>query len=915
MAAFAQAKVLQNDGFLNEPIISFNNALLLARKLRDQNAEIQCLMALGILSWDKGDADLSTNYYAEALKIAQEKRFFKEAEICNIAISIHLLFKEAKKFRLNKNYAKAKDRYLSATNLARRINSVNHEVKCLRQMSSIYFYEFDLSRFCLINRYALTLAKKYNIIREEGYCSYNIALYYLRIGFFYESFNLFYRSLEIADKLKDFEDEIDCLNNLGFILCELGNYEYSLEYFKKALALITENNKMAEILNSIGISIKLNAAKKNNIVKYFEANYYYRKALGLAIENKNTFVEAIILNNIGSSYLAQNKINNALFYLKESLKRGKNEISLDYISDTMINIGDIYFDMHKYYEAEHYYKKAIKLLKNEKIPKVSWGAQYGLGRCFEKKNNINLAIYNYKKAIVAIETIDKNISLDIEKANVLKNKYIAYESLIKVLFCELKKDNNNPELINELLLYIEKAKAKSLFELYRKKTKIKYYSDLRKRYNDKEFDKNNRPIFTDETSKSLLDDYNKGINNYLCDTINSNNNQIEGNNSIALNKLYDLRYNLDTQTSIFVYSIGEEISLLAVIQKYGIDYYELPCRDEIEKSIKAYLKLVSSFSNKKYQGKKAAARILKEIFFPILANKLKDIKKIIIIPDGLLFYLPFEALAIENNNDNSGMFVIEKYDVSYSPSLLSIYVLAQKTKIRKNDISCLIIGDPDYLSFRSRSKNQYLNALIKKFESDGLSLNPLPYTKEEALAIKDVINSNRITMYLDHKACEENIKKTNLKNYDIIHFACHGFYDEEAPTRSGLILSINPASKEDGLLQVGEIYDLDLDADLVVLSACQTARGQIARGEGILGLTRTFFYSGAKTVVSTLWNIDDISTVVFMKYFYTYLSEGMGKSEALRSAKIKMINSQYSHPFYWAAFVLNGDYKSRFVVH
>ncbi len=96
MAAFAQAKVLQNDGFLNESIISFNNALLLARKLRDQNAEIQCLMALGILNWDKGDADLSTNYYTEALKIAQEKRFAKEAEICNIAISIHLLFKEAK---------------------------------------------------------------------------------------------------------------------------------------------------------------------------------------------------------------------------------------------------------------------------------------------------------------------------------------------------------------------------------------------------------------------------------------------------------------------------------------------------------------------------------------------------------------------------------------------------------------------------------------------------------------------------------------------------------------------------------------------------------------------------------------------------------------------------------------------------
>jgi CHAT domain-containing protein len=115
---------------------------------------------------------------------------------------------------------------------------------------------------------------------------------------------------------------------------------------------------------------------------------------------------------------------------------------------------------------------------------------------------------------------------------------------------------------------------------------------------------------------------------------------------------------------------------------------------------------------------------------------------------------------------------------------------------------------------------------------------------------------------------------------------------------------------EDGFLQVSEIYNLRLRSELVILSACQTARGRLENGEGILGLPRIFFYSGARSVLSTLWRIEDKSTARFMKYFYKYLTKGFDKSESLRLAKIKMIKSGYSHPFYWAGFVLNGEYSS-----
>jgi len=166
-----------------------------------------------------------------------------------------------------------------------------------------------------------------------------------------------------------------------------------------------------------------------------------------------------------------------------------------------------------------------------------------------------------------------------------------------------------------------------------------------------------------------------------------------------------------------------------------------------------------------------------------------------------------------------------------------------------------------------------------------------------------------VEIYLRDKAKEEAVKDNSLKNFQIIHFACHSFLDEKFPFRSALVLTLDNDPREDGFLQAREIFTLKLNADLIVLSACQTGKGRIERGEGIFVLPRIFFYSGARSVLSTLWTINDKSTSKFMEYFYGYLLQGKNKAEALRSAKLKMINTQYPHPFYWAPFILNGVYR------
>jgi CHAT domain-containing protein len=225
----------------------------------------------------------------------------------------------------------------------------------------------------------------------------------------------------------------------------------------------------------------------------------------------------------------------------------------------------------------------------------------------------------------------------------------------------------------------------------------------------------------------------------------------------------------------------------------------------------------------------------------------------------------------------------------------------------------LAFGNPSYMlrgSSKEKKPKTGIQILREMYLDQGFDFSPLPNAEREILEISSYFAENKRDIYLKDEAREERFKEAPLKDYEIIHFACHGFLAEEFPFRSALVLSLDDDPQEDGFLQVRELYNLRLKADLVVLSACQTGKGKLERGEGILGLPRVFFYAGARSVMLTLWRINDESTAKFMSLFYRYLSEGNDKAQALRLTKLEMINSKFSHPFYWAVFILNGDSKS-----
>jgi CHAT domain-containing protein len=281
----------------------------------------------------------------------------------------------------------------------------------------------------------------------------------------------------------------------------------------------------------------------------------------------------------------------------------------------------------------------------------------------------------------------------------------------------------------------------------------------------------------------------------------------------------------------------------------------------------------------------------------------EEVRNLIIVPDGPLHYLPFETL------DLSGKYLIEEFAVSYAPSAAVLAELGvrndQEAGQHRADIA--LFADPE-LNPAILSKNGanstggWMRAL---YVDEGLQISPIPSSAAEARAVARYAD-RASEIYTGEQASERRVKSERLDRFRIIHFATHGLVSRQSPARSALVLSSGEGG-EDGFLQAREIYNLRLASDLVVLSACQTARGRLLAGEGVEGLARAFLYAGARSVVASLWDVNDERATRFMESFYRYLSEGKSKSEALRAAKLDFLSHASAAPRDWAAFVLIGD--------
>ena len=379
---------------------------------------------------------------------------------------------------------------------------------------------------------------------------------------------------------------------------------------------------------------------------------------------------------------------------------------------------------------------------------------------------------------------------------------------------------------------------------------------------------------------------------------------------------------LDDETVLLEYKLGEKRSFVWFVTKNSIEISILPPRKEIEVKAKAFYDLV--VSNKKADEAKRlnASTDLANILFSPFAKKVSG-KRLAIVADGVLQYMPFSALRVLNADDKTSKVLADEHEIVVLPSASVLAQIRENpTNLEASKKLVAVFADPVFdkedsrIANNSEPKSNVQSVVLKRVLRDfefGEHLPRLLASRQEAGNIANLVSRDKAIVKTDFEANLENIEKADLSKYQVLHFATHGLLNTSNPELSGLVFSLfdkNGQAKE-GFLSLNKIYNLNLSSDMVVLSACQTALGKDVRGEGLIGLSRGFLYAGSKRIVASLWKVDDSATAEFMKHFYrNYLEKGLSASSALRQAKIEMKKiPRYKAPFYWSAFTLLGEWK------
>lgn len=335
-------------------------------------------------------------------------------------------------------------------------------------------------------------------------------------------------------------------------------------------------------------------------------------------------------------------------------------------------------------------------------------------------------------------------------------------------------------------------------------------------------------------------------------------------------------------------------------------------RGEIEREVESYHENIAIG---------ATGEALYKMLVRPLEGELEGTSTLIIVPDGDIAKIPFEALAteIDRKTLQAKHYLVERYVVKYVQSATALSLLRAYGREHKPSSGFIGFGDPvyDYESFAAGKPERGGQGITKgglvadlvrgEMERDATTLGRLVFSGDEVRETAGLFGTTPgvQTTFLRLQATEENVKGTDLTMYGYVLLSCHGVLGEKI---QGLVLSQTPGSKEDGLLTLGEIMNLDLNARLVVLSACETGRGRMVRGEGVVGLTRAVMYAGTPAVVVSLWSVSDEGTKELMvKFFANLVKNKMKPEDALRQAKLDMLKTKWHSPFYWAPFVLYGE--------
>lgn len=367
--------------------------------------------------------------------------------------------------------------------------------------------------------------------------------------------------------------------------------------------------------------------------------------------------------------------------------------------------------------------------------------------------------------------------------------------------------------------------------------------------------------------------------------------------------LAQFQQTLRPDEALLEYVLAEPNSFCLAVTQHDAAVIQLSAgRKRIETQVSDYLTNIGS--------KTKAAPVEAALYSLLLAPipKAFRLSNLIVVPDGQLNRLPFEAL-----RDSSGQYLVRSDVVSYAPSATTLYILRTQHRAATPRMAFLGVGGVPYQPATLEASTARIGDLFSSVlrgiaELAGVHPDNLPATRQEIIDASRALGQQRSVLLVGTDATKVAFEREPLSNFSIIHFAAHAISTPKFPERSALILGRTLHSKDDGLLQARDIAKLTLNADLVTLSACGTANGKLEGEEGVTSLVQAFLLAGAKSVLASVWKVDDASTAALMKQFYTEIAQGKDEATALRDAELHLLNQMDDPaPAYWAGFILTGD--------
>jgi CHAT domain-containing protein/predicted negative regulator of RcsB-dependent stress response len=791
---------------------------------------------------------------------------------------------------------------------------------------------------------AMPIIQSLGARREEAYSLNGIASVNLRLGLMQKALEAFNEALAIMREVKNRRDEAGVLQNIGLVYHTSGDFQKALEHYQQALEIAREVGdqfREAKLLNQLG-----------NLHRLLDepelANQRLQQSLVIARAINSRSVEADLLNSLGSFHASQGEYQRAIDYYQSALTIWQAIDNRAREAVTLNHLGEAWGALKEWPKALELFQRALPLSQATGDWSGAATALFGLARSQSAQGDLAQALIQIEAALNIVESVRGNASSEEMRASFLASKRQLYEFRLTLLM-QLHKQRPKDGFDAAALRASESARARTLVEiLSESRAEIRQGTNaellerehrLRQRINDKA--QQVARLHGNKQRGAQAEALNKEITALLIE-----HEQIQAQlrasspryaaltqpQPLSLNEIQQL---LDANTILLEYALGQERSYLWAVTPTSLESYELPARAAIQAAAKRAYELLLKSNQRVFraQSQLALAELSRTLLGPV-ANRLSN-HRLLVVSDGALQYIPFAALPkpeVSRRTMGAGQPLIANHEIVSLPSASIIPVLRQETQRRQHATQGVaVFADPVFRDDDQRvrqavaqnlksetwhaAKTQLgASMLVRSAGETGVGeLMRLPFTRQEAEAIAAASGAKDNFKALDFTASRATVTQAELSRYRILHFATHGLLNSQHPELSGLVLSLvdQNGQPQDGFLRLHDIYNLNLNAEMVVLSACRTALGKEVNGEGLIGLTRGFMFAGASRVVASLWDVRDEATAELMKRFYQkMLKDGQPPAAALRQAQISMLREKrWEAPYYWASFMLQGEWR------